>query len=47
VNGQLPWHDRVLDSTGKLLAWHRPEKNLGYDRVLHLGWTVPSKSVQW
>jgi hypothetical protein len=38
VNAQLPWHDRVLDSAGKLLAWYHPEKNLGYDKVLHLGW---------
>ena len=38
VNAQLPWHDRVLDSGGKLLAWYHPEKNLGYDKVLHLGW---------
>ena len=38
VNAQLPWHERVLDSGGKLLAWHHPEKNLGYDKVLHLGW---------
>ena len=38
VNAQLPWHDRVLDAQGKLLAWYHPEKNLGYDKVLHLGW---------
>jgi hypothetical protein len=38
VNAQLPWHDRVLDSQGKLLAWYQPEKNLGFDKVLHLGW---------
>jgi len=38
VNAQLPWHDRVLDSAGKLLAWYQPDKNLGYDKVLHLGW---------
>ena len=38
VNAQLPWHPAVLDSQGRLLAWYQPEKNLGYDQVLHLGW---------
>jgi hypothetical protein len=38
VNAQLPWHQAVLDSQGKLLAWYHPEENLGYDMVLHLGW---------
>jgi len=38
VNAQLPWHDRVVDAQGKLLAWYEPNKNLGYDKVLHLGW---------
>jgi hypothetical protein len=38
VNSELPWHDAVLDSQGKLLAWYRPEKILGYDKVLHLAW---------
>ncbi len=38
VNAQLPWHAAVVDSQGKLLAWHQPEKNLGYDQVLRLGW---------
>ncbi len=38
VNAQLPWHAPVLDSESKLLAWYQPEKNLGYDKVLHLGW---------
>jgi hypothetical protein len=38
VNAQLPWHQAVLDSQGKLLAWYHPEQNLGYDQVLHLGW---------
>ena len=28
----------MLDSHGKLLAWYKPEKNLGYDHVLHLAW---------
>ncbi len=38
VNAQLPWHKPVLDAQGRLLAWYRPEVNLGYDKVLHLGW---------
>ncbi len=38
VNAQLPWHPAVTDAQGKLLAWHEPEKNLGYDKVLRLGW---------
>src|SRR5581483_12423597 len=38
VNAQVPWHSVVLDGQGRLLAWHQPEKNLGYDKVLHLGW---------
>ena len=38
VNSQLPWHDAVLDGNGKLLAWYYPDKNLGYDKVMRLGW---------
>jgi hypothetical protein len=38
VNAQMPWHNAVLDSQGKLLAWYHPEKNLGYDQVLRLTW---------
>jgi hypothetical protein len=38
VNAQVPWHPVVLDSQGKLLAWYQPEKNLGYDHVIRLGW---------
>ncbi len=38
VNAQVPWHSVVLDSQGKLLAWYQPDKNLGYDQVLRLGW---------
>ncbi|HWJ31765.1 MAG TPA: hypothetical protein VNR59_05450 [Gaiellaceae bacterium] len=34
----LPWHHAVLDANGRLLAWYRPAANLGYDRVLRLGW---------
>ncbi|HXH48412.1 MAG TPA: hypothetical protein VNM47_03490 [Terriglobia bacterium] len=38
VSAELPWHHAVLDSQGQLLAWYHPEENLGYDKVLHLGW---------
>jgi len=38
VNAQLPWHPAMLDGHGKLLAWHEPASNLGYDRALRLGW---------
>ena len=38
VNAQVPWHPAVLDAQGRLLAWYQPEKNLGYDKVLRLGW---------
>jgi hypothetical protein len=45
VNSELPWHDAVLDSKDQLLAWYRPEKNLGYDRVLRLGWDFMEHKV--
>ena len=45
VNSELPWHDAVLDSQGKLLAWYHPEKNLGYDKVLHLAWDFMEHKV--
>jgi hypothetical protein len=45
VNSELPWHDAVLDSQGKLLAWYHPEQNLGYDKVLHLGWDYMEHKV--
>src|SRR5208283_5557699 len=38
VNAQVPWHTVVTDASGKLLAWYQPEKNLGYDHVIRLGW---------
>lgn len=38
VNSELPWHEVVVDANDKVLAWYQPDKNLGYDRVLHLGW---------
>jgi hypothetical protein len=38
VNAQVAWHPAVLDAQGRLLAWYQPEKNLGYDQVLRLGW---------
>jgi hypothetical protein len=45
VNAQLPWHARVLDKNGKLLAWYKPEQNLGYDRVCHLAWEFIEQKV--
>jgi hypothetical protein len=38
VNAQVPWHKVALDAQGKLLAWYQPEKNLGYDHVIRVGW---------
>jgi len=38
VNAQVPWHPVVTDAQGKLLAWYQPDKNLGYDHVIRLGW---------
>ena len=38
VNAELPWHDAVLDSSNRLLAWHKAENQLGYDHVLKLAW---------
>jgi hypothetical protein len=38
VTHHLPWHAAVVDAEGKLLAWYRPHRNLGYDHVLRLGW---------
>jgi hypothetical protein len=38
VNAQVPWHSVALDAQGKLLAWYQPEKNLGYDHVIRVGW---------
>jgi hypothetical protein len=45
VHPLLPWHRAVLDRNGKLLAWYRPEANLGYDRVLRLGWDFIERRV--
>lgn len=38
VNAQLIWHAPVVDANSKLLAWHEPRMNLGWDNVLRLGW---------
>jgi hypothetical protein len=38
VNAQLIWHAPVVDASSKLLAWHEPLKNRGWDKVLRLGW---------
>ncbi len=38
VNAQLPYHVAKLDAQSKLQAWYEPDRNLGWDHVLHLGW---------
>ncbi|MEW5980074.1 MAG: hypothetical protein AB1898_30130 [Acidobacteriota bacterium] len=45
LNSEMPWHEVVLDAQGKLLAWYHPEKNLGYDRFLRLGWEFMKNKV--
>ena len=45
VNSLLPWHRAALDGGGKLVAWYHPERNLGYDRVLRLGWRFLEREV--
>ena len=45
VNAQLPWHRAVLDSQSRLLAWYEPERGLGWDKVLHLGWEFLERRV--
>ncbi len=41
----LPWHEARLDGDGRLLAWYHPERGLGYDRVLRLGWGFLERGV--
>jgi len=38
VNSELPWHPAVTDANGGLLSWYKPQRGLGYDQVLRLGW---------
>ncbi len=45
VNAELPWHTAVLDGRGNLLGWYRPQQNLSYDEVLHLGWNFIEHKV--
>lgn len=45
VNAQVTFHRPVLDQQGNLLAWYEPEKSLGYDQVLHLGWNFIEHKV--
>jgi hypothetical protein len=45
VNAQVAFHHPVLDQQGKLLAWYQPDKNLGYDQVLRLGWSFIEHKV--
>lgn len=45
VNADLPWHGARLDPKGRLLPWYRPDRNLGYDRILRLGWDFVERRV--
>ena len=45
VHPLLPWHAARLDGGGRLLAWYHPERNLGYDHVLRLGWNFLERKV--
>ncbi len=45
VNSELPWHPAVVDPLGNLLAWYRPNQQLGYDEVLRLGWNFIERKV--
>jgi hypothetical protein len=45
VNAQVAFHHPILDQQGNLLAWYEPDKNLGYDRVLRLGWNFIEHKV--
>jgi hypothetical protein len=44
-NAQVAFHPAVLDAQGNLLAWYQPDKNLGYDHVLRLGWNFIEHKV--
>ena len=46
VNSQLPWHAALVDSQGQLLAWYKPDENLGFDKVLHLAWDYMEHQVK-
>lgn len=45
VHPLLPWHAANVDRQGKVLAWYRPGRNLGYDHVLRLGWRFLERRV--
>jgi hypothetical protein len=38
LNAQMPWHPAELDSQGRVLAWYKPDKHLGYDQFMRLDW---------
>jgi hypothetical protein len=44
-NAQVAFHSSILDPQGNLLAWYQPDKNLGYDHVLRLGWNFIEHKV--
>jgi hypothetical protein len=45
VSPALPWHQANLDGQGRIRAWYRPGRNLGYDRVLRVGWDFLERGV--
>ena len=44
-NNLLTWHEAVVDSQGKLLAWYHPEQRQGYAHVLKLAWDFLENEV--
>ena len=46
VNSQLPFHAAIIDSAGKLIPWYEPEKNLGFDKVMRLGWDYMEHEIK-
>lgn len=46
VNSELPWHAAVIDSNGKLVSWYGADKNLGFDKVMHLAWDFMEHHVK-
>lgn len=45
LNRLLPWHAARLDARGELQPWYRPDRGLGYDHVLRLGWSFLERRI--
>jgi hypothetical protein len=45
VNVYLPWHAARVAADGTLQPWYKPERELGYDHVLRLGWRFLERDV--